>query len=235
LGEEVKMAVTNEGKVNSSWTSTQAYVLAVICMLVGIAAGYLLRGSGSSATLAAESATTAASGPAVMTGGAPNQQPTREQLKAMADQQAEPLLAQLKSKPTDPMLLANIGNLYYDAQQYKEAVGYYDRSLNVDPKNANTRTDLGTAYFYSGDIDRAISEFQTVLKDDPRHGQTLFNLGMVQWQGKGDLKGAIESWEKLLKVAPDYPDRARVEQLLAKAKEHANIAPGTKTDKPAKM
>jgi tetratricopeptide (TPR) repeat protein len=153
----------------------------------------------------------------------------------MADKQAEPLLAQLKSNPNDATLLANIGNLYYDAQQYKEAIGYYDKSLNADPKNVNIRTDLGTAYFYAGDTTRAISEFQTALKDDPKHGQTLFNLGMVQWQGKGDLNGAIASWEKLLKVAPDYPDRARVEQLLAKAKEHANMAPGTKTDKPTKM
>jgi cytochrome c-type biogenesis protein CcmH/NrfG len=230
----------NESTTNSNWTSTQAYVLAVICLLVGVAAGYLLRGSGST-TPGAESATVATAPAAgAMPGGMPgagmgNQQPSPEQLKQMADAQAAPLLEQLKSKPNDPALLANIGNLYYDAQQYKDAIGYYTKSLASDPKDANVRTDMATAYAYAGDADRAISEFNTALKYDPKHGQTMFNLGMIEWQGKGDMKAAVDTWEKLLKVVPDYPDRAKVEQLIAKAKEHTTMAPGTMTDKPAKM
>jgi len=33
---------------SASWTSMQAYVLATICLVVGIAVGYLLRGSAAS-------------------------------------------------------------------------------------------------------------------------------------------------------------------------------------------
>jgi cytochrome c-type biogenesis protein CcmH/NrfG len=167
--------------------------------------------------------------------GGGGQQPTPEQMKRMADTQAAPLLAQLKSSPNDPALLAQIGNVYYDTQQYKEAIGYYDRSLQADPKNPNVRTDMGTAFFYMGDADRAISEFEKTLTYDAKHGQTMFNLGMVKWQGKGDAKGAVESWERLLKAVPDYPDRANVEQLIARAKQHGDIKPGTKTNKPASM
>jgi cytochrome c-type biogenesis protein CcmH/NrfG len=153
----------------------------------------------------------------------------------MADKQAEPILAQLKNSPSDPRLLAEAGNVYYDAQQYRAAIEYYDRALRVEPKNANVRTDMGTAYFYLGDSDRALQEFQTALKDDPKHGQTMFNMGMVQWQGKGDAPAAVATWEKLLKTVPDYPERARVEEMLAKAKQHGSIKPGTKTAKPASM
>jgi cytochrome c-type biogenesis protein CcmH/NrfG len=94
---------------------------------------------------------------------------------------------------------------------------------------------MGTAYFYLGDSDRAIQEFQTALKDDPKHGQTMFNMGMVQWQGKGDAPAAVATWERLLKTVPDYPERARVEEMLAKAKQHNSIKPGSKTAKPASM
>jgi cytochrome c-type biogenesis protein CcmH/NrfG len=160
---------------------------------------------------------------------------TPEQLKHMADKQAEPLLARLQSSPNDPALLAQVGNVYYDTRIYSEAIKFYDQSLKADPKNPDVRTDLGTSYYYLGDADRALQEFHTVLKYDPKHAQTMFNMGMVQWQGKGDAKAAVASWEQLLKAVPDYPDRAKVQQLIEKAKAHSDMAPGTKTDKPATM
>jgi cytochrome c-type biogenesis protein CcmH/NrfG len=213
------------------WTSTQAYVLATICLVVGIAVGYLLRGSAGSDGKPQPNPVAAATASMPAAGG----QPTPEQLKHMADKQAESILAQLKNSPNDPKLLAEAGNVYYDAHQFQAAIEYYDRALRVDPKNPNVRTDMGTAYFYLGDSDRALREFQAALKDDPKHGQTLFNMGMVQWQGKGDAQAAIVTWERLLKTVPDYPDRASVEQMLAKAKQHSSYKPGTKTDKPSSL
>ncbi len=211
-----------------TWTSAQAYVLAVICLAIGVAIGWWLRAT-------PETQSASASGQSTGTPASGDQQPTPAQMKRMADTQAEPLLAQLKSRPNDPALLAQIGNVYYDAQLYNEAVGYYDRSLKIDAKNGNVRTDMGTAYFYMGDSDRALKEFATTLQYDPKHAQTMFNIGMVKWQGKGDATGAVEAWQRLLQVAPDYPERARVEQLIDRAKQHTNMTPGTKTNKPATM
>jgi cytochrome c-type biogenesis protein CcmH/NrfG len=159
--------------------------------------------------------------------------PSPEQMKHMADEQAKPLLADLAAQPNNPELLAKIGNIYYDTQQFQEAINYYDRSLKADPKNADVRTDRGTAFFYLGDADRAITELEDVVKAEPRHAQTMYNLGMIKWQAKGDAKGAVQSWEQLLKAVPNYPERAKVEQLIARAKQHTKIPPGTKTDKPA--
>ena len=65
--------------------------------------------------------------------------------------------------------------------------------------------------------------------------QTLFNLGIVKWQGKMDVPGAVAVWENLLKTVPDYPERDKVQQYIAEAKKHSNITPGTKTDKPASL
>lgn len=218
---------------NATWTSTQAYVLAIICLLVGVAVGYLVKGSAAPTTT--DTTATQIAGAPVMPPGMGGQQPTTADLKRMADVQAAPLLQRLKSEPSNPQLLAQIGNLYYDAQQYKDAIDYYTRVLAIQPGNPDVRTDMGTAYYYLGDPDRAIQEFQTALKNDPKHGQTLFNLGMVEWQGKGDAQAAVAAWENLLKAVPDYPDKAKVQELITRAKEHAKIPPGTKTDKPATM
>ena len=80
---------------------------------------------------------------------------------------------------------------------------------------------MGIAYYYSGDADRALKEFDQALKDDPRHVQTLFNVGVVKMNGKNDPKGAIAAWESLLKIDPQYQDRAKVES-------HAGRGPGTR-------
>jgi cytochrome c-type biogenesis protein CcmH/NrfG len=225
------MANATQSTSNATWTSTQAYVLAVICLVVGVGAGYLVRGS------AAPADATAAVPQQQMQAGLPNTggQPTPEQIKHMADEQAKPLLTALQSNPNDFDTLAQLGNVYYDAQVFDRAVDYYGKALQIRPADANVRTDMGTAYFRMGDSDRAIKEFETSLKSDPKHAQTMFNLGIVKWQGKMDVPGAVATWEKLLQIAPDYPDRAKVEQYISEAKQHSNIKPGTKTAKPASM
>lgn len=218
----------------TNWTGTQAYVLAIICLVVGVAIGYLLRGSASPAATVATQASSAA--PAGMGGtDAAQQPPSAEQMKHMADKQAEPLLAQLKDKPNDPQLLYNVGNIYYDTQNYPEAIAYYEKSLAQNPKSADVRTDMATAYFYSGDVDKALSEFDVVLKENPNHANALFNQGMVRWKGKMDVTGAVASWKKLLQANPNYERRAEVETFIAQAEKHANIKPGQKTNKPAGM
>jgi cytochrome c-type biogenesis protein CcmH/NrfG len=208
--------------------------MAIICLIVGTAVGYLVRGSQNPAPVpgSATVATAAQAPNDAMHSGATGQTPTPEQLKAMAEQQAAPLLEKLKANPKDSATLAEVGNLYYDAQQYNIAVDYYGRALDVDPKNAAIRTDMGTAYLYMDNPDRAIQEFQIALKDNPKHGQAMFNLGMAQWRGKGDATAAVATWEKLLKTVPDFPERANVEQVIAQAKKHMNMKPGQKTEKP---
>jgi tetratricopeptide (TPR) repeat protein len=200
----------------------------MLCLLLGIVVGYLLRRSGPAPVAASPMQAQPAES---MPGGMP--QVTPEQLKHMADKQAEPILSQLQAKPNDPALLAQAGNVYYDAQQYKQAVDYYSRALDGDPNNTNVRTDLGTAYWYVGDSDHAIAEFDRVLRQEPTKGNALFNRGVVKWQGKMDIKGAVADWEALLKADPNYRERAKVEEMLAQAKKHLNIKPGEKTSQPA--
>jgi len=215
------------------WTSTQAYVMAVLCLLVGCAVGYLLRGSVGGSTAPAPVAQQQGMPPAGMGGNGQQQMPTPEQLKAMADKQAAPLLEQLKSKPNDPALLAQIGNAYYDVQIFPLAISYYQKALVADPKNVPVRTDMATALFYSGNLDQSIVEFDHALKDDPKNSNALFNRGIVKWQGKMDVNGAMADWTLLLKQDPNYEQADKVKMYITQAKKHANIKPGQKTDKPA--
>lgn len=201
----------------TSWTSTQAYVLAAFCLLLGVTLGYLFRGSASPVTAQASGAAQQESAANPHQGG-PQQ---NADMQAAVAQAAEPLLSTVNQNPNDYDSLVKLGNLYYDAQQYSNAVQYYERAVAIHPENPDVRTDMGTAYWYSGNADKAIAAMETSLKYRPGHPQTLFNLGWVLWQGKADPKGAVSEWETLLKMNPDYPQKQQVEQYIAKAKEHA--------------
>ncbi len=212
---------------SKNWSSTQAYGLAVVCLLIGVASGWLFRGSQSPAAAPTQAATAGAG-----TSAAANSQPTPEQLKQMGDAAASPLLDKLKSDPNNAALLASIGNTYYDVQQFPTAINYYLQSLKVDPSNAAVRTDMATAYFYAGNVDAAIDEFNKSLTYEPNKPNTLFNLGMVEWQGKMDVNAAVASWQKLLDTNPNYEGRQKVQQLIDEARKHDAMKPGS-SPKPA--
>lgn len=202
------------------WTSVQSNSLAAICLLLGIAGGWFLRGSQSSA-VPGPGLVAGVSAPVNSAVAESSQMTSPARLKEIADEQAAPLLEKLKSDPRNPDLLTGIGNLYYDAQQYSSAVDYYGRALKARPADAAVRTDLGTAYWYMGNADEAIAEFNKALAYEPTNPNTLFNLGLVKLRGKKDSSGAMADWEKLLAANPTYQGKDKVNQMIAEAKKQS--------------
>ncbi|MGC2648043.1 MAG: tetratricopeptide repeat protein [Candidatus Sulfotelmatobacter sp.] len=166
--------------------------MCVVCLAMGFLAGYLLRGSapGSGKALSAASrASTAAAQPAT---GAPadesqtaeqmpHQMPSLDDMKRMADKKAAPLLEKLKSDPKNPQLENQIGLVYENAHQFKEAAGYFEKSLQQDPKNIGVRADYASCLYYTGDVDGALAQLNQSLTYDPKHAGTLLNIGIIRW------------------------------------------------------
>ena len=174
------------------WTTTQAYTLGVVCLVAGLAIGYLLHGSDvfTSGNASSQSTAPASSSPAnfPMPGTAMN---LGTQTAEAVDKTAAPMIAQLEANPKDASIATKIGNLYDDAKMYPKAIEYYEKSVKLSPENPDVLTDLGTAYFYNGNPDQALKDFDRALKVRPNYAQTLFNMGIVKWQGKNDIKGAV--------------------------------------------
>jgi len=217
------MAETLQTTTKETWGGAQALALIVVCLLVGVAGGWLVRKSTAASvkteSVSAPAPAVVASGPPPANFGMGSVQPSAQQLKQAADAQAAPMINQLKGQPNNPGLLAGVGNIYYDAKQYPTAIEYYERSLKAQPGDTSVRTDLGTAYWYTGNADMAITEFNKSLSYDPNKADTLFNLGIVKWQGKKDGPGAVAVWQKLLETNPGYPNKEAVVQLIAQAQQ----------------
>jgi cytochrome c-type biogenesis protein CcmH/NrfG len=220
MGVEMTVLKTT---TSTHWSNTQVFALAVVSLVLGVCGGLLIgkaRANAAPQAVATTEQSASPSGsvlpvPAGLTSGAA---PSAQELKQAADDQAAPLLEKLKSDPANASLLANLGNIYYDAKQYPAAIEYYERSLKSQPADTSVRTDLGTAFWYQGDADTAIAQFQKVLSYEPTKADTLFNLGIVEFQGKKDGKKAVAAWQKLLDTNPGYANKEKVVQLIAQAK-----------------
>lgn len=222
--------MTSHQTLRIRWTKERAALLATVCLVAGVAAGWTVGGlrtaKAAAAIPAAALPTQAGSAAAAQNAAAPA--PAPAQLKEMADAQAAPLMEKLKSDPNNPDVLVAVGNLYYDAQQYPVAVDYYARALRLKPADAAMRTDMGTGFWFMGNADRAIAEFDKALTYVPDNPNTLFNLGLVKWKGKKDGAGASAAWERLLKTDPKYEQKAQVEQMLVEVKRQARAAAESK-------
>jgi tetratricopeptide (TPR) repeat protein len=211
------------GEAKALWKPAQVYVMAGICLLIGLAVGYFARGSASPAAQVASS--DAAVPPAQAASAAAQQRmPTLDEMKQMADKQAAPLLAKLKTDPNNADLLNQVGTVYRLTHQFHTAIDYYQKSLAINPKNVGARTDMASCMYYLGDVDGALAELNKSLTYDPKHAGTLINLGIIEWKGKNDADGAIAAWQKLLKLNPNFENKEMVERLIVEAKQQKNGA-----------
>ncbi len=196
--------------------ATQVYAAAGVCLALGLVIGYLARGSQSPVVAAHPAAGARPSSPSADAASAPRK-PSLEEMKQLADKQAAPLLAKLKNDPNDKALLVQLGAIYHTKHRFKEAASYYEKALQVDPGNVAIRTKLASSLYRNDDVDEAIAQLNRALSYDPKDANSLFDLGMIRLQAKGDGKGALAAWQKLLKSNPQLsPERkATVQKLMA--------------------
>jgi Tfp pilus assembly protein PilF len=215
------------GSSGNIWKPGQTYAMAVVCLVIGLAIGYFLRGSAAPTPSASATAAAAQPGGDPHAGTGQQPMPTMDDMKRMADKQAEPLLTTLKTDPKNAAVLNKTALTYKAAHQFKEAIPYFQKALDVDPKNIAIRDDMASCMYYTGDVDGALDELNKSLTYDPKHPGTLLNIGIIKWQGKKDVKGAVASWQTLLKLNPNFPQKKAVEDLITEAQKAQNIAPSS--------
>jgi cytochrome c-type biogenesis protein CcmH/NrfG len=124
----------------------------------------------------------------------------------------------LKTNPQDFEALVELGNIHFDQMNYLDAANWYSKALQVQPNNANVRTDMATTLFYSQNFDGSIEEFKRALALEPAHPQALFNIGVAYLHGKKDPASALQYWERLVATNPNHPQTEMVKQQIAALK-----------------
>jgi Tfp pilus assembly protein PilF len=149
-----------------------------------------------------------------MTGAAPAGPPAPGQTGGGAPMVAEinELKRLLQNDPDNFQALVRLGNLHYDVRMWEQAAGYYERAVEVEPGNADVRTDLGVCYRNMGRFDEALNAFTAAHKADPQHFQSLFNIVVVAGIDLGEYEVADEAMRVLEAMDPPPP---RLDELRA--------------------
>lgn len=179
---------------------------AISGMLFGVIVGWILgtQQPSQSSAAAAPAAAVAAAGSAQ---GRPPAPP-------LDQSRLQSLVAAAASESTNPEPRVQLGNLYFDAERYTDAVQWYEDALRLRPEDPNVSTDLGVAYYYTNQPDKAIEQFEHSLQVDPRHTKTMLNMGIVKAFGKQDLAGAGAAWQQVIATAPDSPEAQAARKAL---------------------
>lgn len=179
---------------------SESIVFAVAGMCFGVILGWVIASQ--------QPRPVAAPAPVPAAAEAERQPPQLDQ--ARVDQ----LMATIKNDPRNVEAHTQLGNTYFDAERFDEAIQWYERSLEINPNDPNVSTDLGVSYYYTNRTDDALEQFERSLEIDPQHTKTLLNKGIVLAFGKQDLAAAAEEWKKVVTIAPDSPEGQAARRAL---------------------
>ncbi len=194
-----------------------AIVFGIAGSLFGLIIGWVL-GTQNATGTARVAAPVAQAAPATAGAPAAQQPPPLDPARVQALQ----TVAEKDPKNTESRV--QLGNLFFDAEQYPQAITWYEQAFALNPADPNVSTDLGVAYYYTNQPDKALAQFDKSLATDPKHIKTLLNVGIVRAFGKNDLAGAAKAWEEVVAISPDSPEGQAAKKGLEGVK---NTATGT--------
>ena len=182
-------------------------MFAMVGMLFGILIGWIVgsQHAGPPVPTAAPASASSASSGSQASGRATS-------APALDVQRASELERTANSQPSNAAVRVELANVYFDAERFDLAVPWYEASLKLDSKNLDASTDLGVCYYYLNQVDRALAQLDHSLSLDPKHLKTPLDQGIVRAFGKKDFAGAIDSWQKVIAVAPTSTEAQQAKQ-----------------------
>jgi tetratricopeptide (TPR) repeat protein len=94
------------------------------------------------------------------------------------------------------------GNEHYCKKEYSEAIKWYDKAIELDPKYADAWYNKGNALNSLGKYEEAIENFDKALKIDPNYASAWNNKGYAI-DKLGKYQEAIEHYNKAIELDPN--------------------------------
>lgn len=98
-----------------------------------------------------------------------------------------------------------LGQNYYAAKMYPQAVKEYQQALALRPDLPGLRLELGQIYTASSDWENAEKEFREEARSQPGSAEAAYRLGHALLQ-QGKMKAAAEELRRSDHLRPDMPE-----------------------------
>jgi tetratricopeptide (TPR) repeat protein len=169
-------------------SAAQSFVMLLVGALVGFGAGYFAGGGGRP---------TGAGAAAVAEGGR-----IAEMTRA------------LERDPENPEILMDLGNAYYDREDWDRAVALYEKARRKAPKNPNLLSDLGAAHRNRGEFDLAVAFFQKAREANPDHWESLLNWLLLEAYDRRDPRAAQRLFDEVKQRYPEVPQLDKIQDQI---------------------
>jgi tetratricopeptide (TPR) repeat protein len=119
-------------------------------------------------------------------------------------EEAEPFLRRALAGLDDALTHYNLGALLAATGRFDEAIAEYEKAVERDPFDPDTRTNLAAVLVRKGKLAPASRELQRALELDPENVGALTNLGLV-YAEQGQFDRAAAQFEAALRIDPRQP------------------------------
>ncbi len=128
-------------------------------------------------------------------------------------------MGQLQEKPNDVLLLYSVGTEFMHGESWKEAAGFMNKVIAIDPKHIGARRALFMAYLRLGQYTDAEKEALFLVESDPKDELSRYNLAMlnmVYLGQEGHDKGELMLREMIKVGVKDDNLKASIKKELKK-------------------
>jgi len=114
--------------------------------------------------------------------------------------------------------LVNLGTVYFNARNWREAERHYRKALEVDAEYALAHFNLGNLFDERGNRSEALSHYLAALRIHPSYADAHYNVALL-YQSIGQPLNAVRHWKLYLKLDPSSSWATIARRELGKLKE----------------
>lgn len=136
---------------------------------------------------------------------------------ALDEAAATELRRKLEADPTDVATLFDLGNVYYQADQFQQAAEWYQKVLDVDATNEKALVALGATSFNLGDLAKAETLWDQAAELYPNNPEVFYDLGFL-YMTTNRMPEMKTAWDKVVAMAPDSTFAKAVQSQVGAAR-----------------
>lgn len=122
----------------------------------------------------------------------------------------------IERQPGDPQPLVSLANLLVAQGNGDEAIGWYERAIELEPERMQTRLDFGYALTRRGSFSDAEVQYERAIAIDGQNADAHFLLGelYLTWQPPR-IEAARAALQRAIDVQPQSVAAAQAAEALA--------------------
>jgi tetratricopeptide (TPR) repeat protein len=125
--------------------------------------------------------------------------PGKENVSEEYKQKLAALKEAVDKNPADTLAMREYADFLLASHKMNEAITYYEKILDVNPKRADVRFALAVIYFNMQDYQKCEDENDKILTFDPKNQMALYNIGAIA-ATRGNKEKAKEYWNKVISI-----------------------------------